>query len=197
MSVVDGSDGETYLAALLEFEELWQKTLPLTQELIDDYKTRLYYSIERWDMDYNVANSDIKPNYMQRRALKELNRVRALGATKALVVASAGSGKTFLAAFDALNFGPKRLLYIVHEGSILMKSYETFTRVFGSDRSYGVFNADYKEYDKDFVFSTNVIWIICWNTASASTTWITAISGRTKCSICGPNTAKSRCRPCC
>ena len=156
VSVVDGSDGETYLAALLEFEELWQKTLPLTQELIDDYKTRLYYSIERWDMDYNVANSDVKPNYMQRRALKELNRVRALGATKALVVASAGSGKTFLAAFDALNFGPKRLLYIVHEGSILMKSYETFTRVFCSDRSYGVFNADYKEYDKDFVFSTNV-----------------------------------------
>ena len=107
-------------------------------------------------MDYDIANSEIKPNYMQRRALKELNRVRAMGATRALITASAGSGKTFLAAFDALNFNPQRLLYIVHEGSILMKSYETFSRVFGSDRSYGVFNGEYKEQDADFVFSTNV-----------------------------------------
>ena len=31
------------------------------------------------------------------------------------VVAAAGSGKTCLAAFDALNFNPQRLLYVVHE----------------------------------------------------------------------------------
>lgn len=37
-----------------------------------------------------------------------------------------------------------------------MKSYETFSRVFGSDRSYGVFNGEYKEQDADFVFTTNV-----------------------------------------
>lgn len=107
-------------------------------------------------MDYNVANSEVKPNYMQRRALKELNRIRAMGAEKALVVASAGSGKTYLAAFDALNFDAKRLLYIVHEGSILMKSFETFQRVFGSDRSYGIYNGEFKEPDADFVFSTNI-----------------------------------------
>ena len=68
----------------------------------------------------------------------------------------AGSGKTYLAAFDVLNFNPKRLLYIVHEGSILMKSVETFQRVFGVDKTYGVYNAEYKEFDADFVFSTNV-----------------------------------------
>ena len=151
-----GEDNVTYEAAKKEFNFLWERTLPLTRELIDEYKTRLFYSIERWDMDYDIANSEVKPNYMQRRALKELNRVRAMGAAKALVTASAGSGKTFLAAFDALNFGPRRLLYIVHEGSILMKSFETFQKVFGSDRSYGIYNAEYKEFDADFVFSTNV-----------------------------------------
>ena len=156
VSVIEEQDEGTFITAQEEFDRLWKSTLPLTRELIDDYKTRLYYSIERWDMDYQIANSEIKPNYMQRRALKELNRVRAMGATKALVTASAGSGKTFLAAFDALNFNPKRLLYIVHEGSILMKSFETFQKVFGNDRSYGVYNADFKEFDRDFVFSTNV-----------------------------------------
>ena len=156
VSVIDEQDNETFSEAKQEFDYLWNKTLPLTRELIDEYKMRLFYSIERWDMDYDIANSEIKPNYMQRRALKELNRVRAMGATKALVTASAGSGKTFLAAFDALNYGAKRLLYIVHEGSILMKSFETFQKVFGSDRSYGIYNADYKEFEADFVFSTNV-----------------------------------------
>ena len=156
VSVIENNDGETYAAAKAEFDALWEQTLALSQELITEYQQRLYYSIERWDMDYDIANSDVKPNYMQRRALKELNRVRAMGASRALITASAGSGKTFLAAFDALNFAPKRLLYIVHEGSILMKSYETFQRVFGSDRSYGILNGEFKDQDADFIFSTNV-----------------------------------------
>ena len=156
VSVIDAEENDTYISVKKEFDSLWEQTLPLTRDLIDEYKTRLFYSIERWDMDYNIANYEIKPNYMQRRALKELNRVRAMGASKALVTASAGSGKTFLAAFDALNFNPRRLLYIVHEGSILMKSFETFQKVFGSERSYGIYNAEYKEFEADFVFSTNV-----------------------------------------
>lgn len=156
VSVIDGNDGETCDLAMEEFKYLWNKTLPLTREIIDEYKTHLMYSIERWDMDYEIANAEIKPNYMQRKALKELNRIRVMGAGRALVVAAAGSGKTYLAAFDALNFSPKRLLYIVHEGSILMKSFDTFQKVFGSDRTYGVYNGEYKEFDADFVFSTNV-----------------------------------------
>ena len=156
VSVIDEKLEGTYEAAKKEFNYLWQKTLPLTQDIIDEYRTRLYYSIERWDMDYDIANAQIKPNYMQRRALKELNRVRAMGASRALVTAAAGSGKTYLAAFDALNFNPKRLLYIVHEGSILTKSFETFSRVFGSSKTYGIYNGEYKEQDADFVFSTNI-----------------------------------------
>ena len=149
-------DDDTFNAAMEDFNHLWQNTLPLSHELIEEYKTHLYYSIERWDMDYNLANSDVKPNYMQRRALKELNRLRAMGSTKALVCAAAGSGKTYLAAFDALNFNPERLLYIVHEGSILLKTFDTFQRVFGSDQTYGIYNKDFKDYDANFVFSTNV-----------------------------------------
>lgn len=156
VSVIDEGEEPTYDAALQEYQRLWEKTHSLTREIIEDYKTRLFYSIERWDMDYDIANSEVKPNYMQRRALKELNRIRAMGASRALTVAAAGSGKTFLAAFDALNFGPRRLLYIVQEGSILMKSFETFQRVFGSDHSYGIYNAEYKELDREFVFSTNI-----------------------------------------
>ena len=82
-------------------------------------------------MDYDVVDQRIVPNYMQRKALKELNRNRALGIQRSLIISATGSGKTYLAAFDALNFGPKKLLYVVHEGSILRRSLETFQDVFG------------------------------------------------------------------
>ena len=156
VSIIEDEHNVTYDAAKNEFEYLWKKTSPLSKELIDDYRVKVLYSIERWDMDYDLANNEYKPNYMQKRALRELNRFRVTGVTKALIVASAGSGKTFLAAFDALNFNPRRLLYVVKEGSILMKSFETFQIVFGSDKTYGIYNKDYKEFDADFVFSTNI-----------------------------------------
>ena len=150
------SEEETYQAALAEFENKWECSYPLTREIIDKYATKLNFAIERWDMDYDLSTAKVKPNFMQRRALKELNRYRAMGTGRALVVSAAGSGKTYLAAFDALNFAPKRLLYIVHEGSILRKSMETFAEVFGNEVTMGEYTGESKELDADFVFSTNV-----------------------------------------
>ena len=150
------SDEATYEAALYEFEDKWSQSNELTKDIIAKYAMKLDFAIERWDMDYDLSSVNIKPNYMQRRALKELNRYRATGVGRALVVSAAGSGKTFLAAFDALNFNPNRLLYIVHEGSILRKSIETFIEVFGADVTIGEYSGESKDLDADFVFSTNV-----------------------------------------
>ena len=149
-------DEELYAQAMEEFETRWSATYPLDQEIIGIYTNKLNFAIERWDMDYDLAASNVKPNYMQRKALKELNRYRVVGTGRALVVAAAGSGKTYLAAFDALNFNPKRLLYVVHESSILQKSLETFQTVFGQAVTYGLFNGTSKEMDADFVFATNL-----------------------------------------
>ncbi len=149
-------DSDVFADAMQEFEGKWEATHPLNQEIINLYANKLNFAIERWDMDYDLHTANIKPNFMQRKALKELNRYRAIGTSRALVVAAAGSGKTYLAAFDALNFAPKRLLYIVHEGSILRKSLETFQDVFGNSVTYGIFNGESKEMDADFVFATNI-----------------------------------------
>lgn len=147
---------DLYCRAFAEFDDKWAATHLLNSEIINLYSNKLNFAIERWDMDYDLSASNLKPNYMQRKALKELNRYRAIGTSRALVVAAAGSGKTYLAAFDALNFNPKRLLYVVHEGSILKKSLETFSDVFGSSVTYGIFNGEHKEMDADFVFATNI-----------------------------------------
>ena len=150
------SNDETILNAKEEFRCLWEKTLPLDATLINKYAQRLNFAIERWDMDYDLASHDIKPNFMQRKALRELNRYRAMGQDKALVVAATGSGKTYLAAFDALNFAPEHLLYIVHEGSILKRSLSTFQNVFGGDVFMGEYTGEQKDLDAPFLFSTNV-----------------------------------------
>lgn len=147
---------EVYQDAMAELENLWSRTFSLTQDRIKDYAMKLSFAIERWDMDYDMANPEIKPNYMQRKALRELNRYRAIGQSRALVISATGSGKTYLAAFDALNFNPDRLLYIVHEGSILKKSLETFQKVFGGAKTCGLYSGEAKEMEADFLFSTNV-----------------------------------------
>lgn len=147
---------EAYQNACIEFSDLWNKTYDLTQDRINLYAQKLNFAIERWDMDYDLAEQKIKPNYMQRKALKELNRNRAIGIDKALVISATGSGKTYLAAFDALNFAPDRLLYVVHEGSILRKSLDTFQEVFGGLKTCGMYSGEGKELEADFIFSTNV-----------------------------------------
>lgn len=149
-------DEDVYRQAMEEFEGKWSATHLLNPEILNLYASKLNFAIERWDMDYDLSAANVKPNFMQRRALKELNRYRAVGTNRALVVAAAGSGKTYLAAFDALNFNLKRLLYVVHEGSILKKSLETFQDVFGSSVSYGIYSGTSKESDADFVFATNI-----------------------------------------
>ena len=154
--VSDSAEASVFDEAEKEFEDKWAQTHLLNSEIINLYSNKLNFAIERWDMDYDLSTAYVKPNFMQRRALKELNRYRAVGTSRALVVAAAGSGKTYLAAFDALNFNPKRLLYIVHEGSILKKSLETFQDVFGNAVSYGIFSGESKELDADFVFATNI-----------------------------------------
>ena len=100
---------------------------------------QLDYAIDKWDMDYyDPISLKIKPNAMQRKALKELQRYRDMGVNKALVVSATGSGKTYLAAFDARNYDAKRVLFVVHRDKILNDAKETFMKVFGAEKTYGL-----------------------------------------------------------
>lgn len=150
---------ESYENAKVEFDELWENTLPLDAKLIDLYRIRLDYAIEKWDMDYINPNVlTINPNAMQRKALKEIRRYRDTGVNKALVISATGSGKTYLAAFDARNFGAKRLLYVVHRDMILKDARDTFANVFGNEKTYGLYTGARQDLDCDFIFaSTNML----------------------------------------
>lgn len=157
LAISTGSADPVFLQIQEEFNHLWDKTNPLTKKIIARYDQQLYYAIESWDMDFLDPNSNhhFSPNYMQREALKEIKRFRDMGQDRALVIAATGSGKTYLSAFDALNFGSKHLLYVVHKDTILTEAMKTFMHIFGTTRTYGLFLGDEHELDKDFIFASN------------------------------------------
>lgn len=91
--VTDQKNANVFYQVMKEFEDKWLNTYLLEREIISKYVNKLNYAIERWDMDYDVPADTVKPNYMQHKAMKELNRYRVMGIRRALVVAAAGSGK--------------------------------------------------------------------------------------------------------
>ena len=138
-----------------EFDTDFQNGIPVTLSYIDAYEV-IYNKQKLLSKAYEsvFVKPVVIPNSMQEEALKNINNLRNKGATKALLISATGTGKTYLSAFDAKAFEPKRLLFVVHRRTIAEKSMETFQSVFGSDKSMGVYSGNQQEVDKDFLFST-------------------------------------------
>tara|TARA_R110002111_G_scaffold16141_6_gene41518 strand:- start:236 stop:3691 length:3456 start_codon:yes stop_codon:yes gene_type:complete len=98
-------------------------------------------------------NLEISPNSMQTEALENLQNLRKEN-NKALIISATGTGKTFLAAFDAKAFNPKKLLFVVHRLNIAKTAMGTFQTIFGKSKTMGLYSGQQRELDKDFVFST-------------------------------------------
>jgi len=91
---------------------------------------------------------------MQIEALGNLKNLRVEGKNKALIISATGTGKTYLSAFDAKAFNPKKLLFVVHRLTITKDSLTTFRSVFGNDKTMGLYSGSKRDLDCDFVFST-------------------------------------------
>lgn len=153
-ALVEGNLHDPFFDAMIqEFDFIWESVHVLTQDLIKSYELARMISYENWDMDYELSRSKIKPNKMQEIALKEINKNRK---DKALVVAAMGTGKTYLAAMDAKAFGAKRVLFVVHRENILDNAIRAFRDIFGAGIYVNKFLGDQKNYQADFVFTTNI-----------------------------------------
>lgn len=81
---------------------------------------------------YNPADPQtpiIHPRGAQIEALYQLKLAREEGATRGLVVAATGVGKTYIAAFDVQRFKAKRALFIAHRDEILQQAIKSFEAV--------------------------------------------------------------------
>ncbi|AUD65813.1 hypothetical protein BK011_08990 [Tenericutes bacterium MZ-XQ] len=97
-----------------------------------------------------------RPNYMQEQALRRLHELRKQGESKALVIAATGTGKTFLAAFDALQINPLRVLFVVHREKILKEAIKAF-KLIHPNKKMGLLTGNTKDYEQDYIFATNTM----------------------------------------
>ncbi len=83
--------------------------------------------------DQNEENEDTKvrllfePRGAQIEALCALENSRAEGATKGIIQAATGVGKTYLAAFDSKNY--QKVLFVAHREEILKQAAVSFKNV--------------------------------------------------------------------
>lgn len=108
-------------------------------EFLDSYRKYLINHPKQLSESKDLFTFDesIRPNRMQSEAITKLDKLRALGETKALAIAATGSGKTYMSVFDAMQFKPQKLLFIVHRSEILSKAKESFDDVIkATDSNY-------------------------------------------------------------
>lgn len=112
-----------------------------------------FTSHENGELASVQSSKTIKPNKMQKEALKSLKNLRDNNKDKALLISATGTGKTFLSAFDVKRFKPKKLLFVVHRRNIAEAALRSFKYLI-PNVSMGIFSGNTKETDSDFIFST-------------------------------------------
>ncbi|HDR7711716.1 TPA: DEAD/DEAH box helicase [Bacillus cereus] len=159
-------DGEIVQHFKNQFEEVWEHSQVLTEELIANYETIYEQAAENKLLDrvielpgqyHNSIEEALKinPNKMQQAALQEIQAIRDAGKEKGLVISATGTGKTYLSAFDVRNFAPKRMLFIVHREQILNKAKSDFQKVLGGiDEDFGILSGSNKQINAKYLFAT-------------------------------------------
>lgn len=149
-------DGSFINEIINEFVDEWDNdTVALDKAWIEEYKKKYEINrkyVEKTDsfiLDINVP----RPNKMQQEALTNLDTLRKQGERKALLISATGTGKTFLSAFDAYNYDPKKVLFIAHRGKLLNDASKTFKKVFG-DIPSSIYKGQNKDKDARLIFAS-------------------------------------------
>ena len=154
-------DPQNYRKFFDTFEELFNNhSIVIDETELKKYskewhRPAAYKDLDRYDENEESIDTNVKmlfePRGAQIEALCALENSRAEGATKGLVQAATGVGKTYLAAFDSKDY--KRVLFVAHREEILKQAALSFKNVRESD-DYGFFNGNEKTTDKSVIFAS-------------------------------------------
>lgn len=154
-------DPKNYEKFYKTFEDLFENhSIVVDDEELKRYskswhRPAAFKDLDRYDQ--NEENEDTKvrllfePRGAQIEALCALENSRAEGATKGIVQAATGVGKTYLAAFDSKKY--QRVLFVAHREEILKQAAVSFKNVRNSE-DYGFFCGGEKTWDKSVIFAS-------------------------------------------
>jgi superfamily II DNA or RNA helicase/diadenosine tetraphosphate (Ap4A) HIT family hydrolase len=142
--------GGAFELACARFDALFhsERAAELTRELIDAYAR-----LARVPPGPEPRGPRPIPHMIQQEALEALNRTRAEGAKRGLVVMATGLGKTYLSAFDFERMGGQRVLFVAHREEILRQAMTAWQHIF-PDRYVGLMVAGQRNADADVLFAS-------------------------------------------
>jgi superfamily II DNA or RNA helicase len=94
-----------------------------------------------------------EPHEIQVEALAALAATRAAGNKAGLVVLATGLGKTWLSAFDSMDGGFRRILFVAHREEILEQSLKTF-RAIRPEARFGRYTGKERNLNADVLFAS-------------------------------------------
>lgn len=155
--VYDRSMKEGWKDVARGFDELLThpELQPLTADWIEGYeRRRVVFDRPRRafaEVEAEPPLPPIVPHPIQVRALRALKDTRTAGYTAGLVVLATGLGKTWLSAFDSMEFG--RVLFVAHRDEILTQALSTFRSV-RPDARFGRYTGEQKDLEAEALFAS-------------------------------------------
>lgn len=158
--IISTEQGEYAQQVVEEFEELWSSENSQDfEQFIEEYTTN--YKLIKKQKEIakkaripSLQQYTLKPNKMQTEFLQNLQKIVREGKERALLISAAGTGKTFASAFAMREQNPKRALFLVHREQIAKQALESYKRVFGDTKRFGLLSGNQKDYEADYLFST-------------------------------------------
>ena len=140
---------------IAESEPLTEDWITWYEEEFKQYERELRYHVPSRRTILDERNRQpMEPNAMQREALASLDRLRAAGEHRAIVISATGTGKTYLSAFDVRQCNPRRMLYVAEREQILTKAMASYRRVLGcEDGELGLLSGIRRDSDRRYVFA--------------------------------------------
>lgn len=158
--LVSTEQGEYAQQVLDEFGELWESQYTLAyEEFIERY--RLNYELVKKQKKIakqaeipSIEQYRLQPNSMQLAFINNLQKLQKEGAKRALLISATGTGKTYASAFALRENNPRKVLFLVHREQIAKQAINSYKKVFGSTKTFGLLSGNKKEYEADYLFST-------------------------------------------
>lgn len=158
--IVSTEQGEYAKEILNEFEKLWNSKYSLNYEqFIETYE--LNYKLIKEQRKIASAKKissleeyKLQPNAMQISFINNLNKILEKGEKRALLISATGTGKTYASAFALRENKPRRALFLVHREQIAKQAIESYKKIFGETKTFGLLSGNSKGFEADFLFST-------------------------------------------
>lgn len=154
---IDSADPAGLKQAQQAFELLFfaPQTVELSENWLQQYRRRRVplpsIAPQPVEMLDDLPPAPVKPHPVQVEALAALRATRQAGNQAGLVVLATGLGKTWLSAFDSVQF--QRILFVAHREEILGQAMATFRRIRPGAR-VGLYTGQEKSPEADILFAS-------------------------------------------